>query len=92
MTNPPTLYAWKYMIQSPTDLPAEDLVLNAAGQPIYLTVEGLLTVAIAATQQEAYDLLVRRAREDGLDYRWLKVATVIRLDIDTACRLCWVGP
>lgn len=55
-----------------------------------LTVEGRLAIALAETKDEAVALLERTAAESGFDTRWLKVADVIELDLETPKRLCWV--
>jgi hypothetical protein len=55
-----------------------------------LEADGLYAGALAETVEEARAVLVRVAAEEGLDTRWLAVADVIELDIDTPKRLFWV--
>jgi hypothetical protein len=51
---------------------------------------GMYAGALASSVGEARDLLTRIAAEEGLDARWLHVADVIQLDVDTPKRLFWV--
>lgn len=55
-----------------------------------LAVEGRLAIAVAGSRDEARALLERLAAEEGDDARWLSVADVHELDLDTPKRLCWV--
>ena len=87
-------YAWQFHIPdgvfrnlAPEDQPPP----RPDGTKTVLDVCGCLAVAIARDQNEAWDTLVERAKREGIDYRWLKVADVHRVDIDVPCRLCWIG-
>lgn len=55
-----------------------------------LTVEGRLAIALATSREQALEILERTAAEQGFDTRWLKVADVVELDLETPKRLCWV--
>ena len=80
-----TLYAWKFLVPYRDPRVVEEYPNGST-----LEVEGCLAIAIAATEEEARALLIRVGAEAGDDTRWLKVATVSRLDLDVPCRLCWV--
>lgn len=79
--------AYKFWIppRNETKLAPEDQPENGS-----LSVDGLLAIAVAGSQDEAMKLLIRRAKEDGYDARWLKVAKVAELSIEQPTRLCWV--
>lgn len=88
------MYAWQFHIPdgvfrklAPEDQPPPRI----DGTTTVIDTAGNLAVVIAHDQNEAYDTLVKRAKSEGLDYRWLKVADVHRVDLDTPCRLCWIG-
>lgn len=86
-------YAWQFHIPDNAfrKLASEDQPPPREGQATVVEVCGCLAVVIARNQTEAYETLVERAKREGLDYRWLRVADVHRVDIDVPCRLCWVG-
>lgn len=86
-------YAWQFHIPDNDyrKLKPEDQPPPREDQTTVIEVCGCLAIAIARNQTEAFETLVERAKREGLDYRWLKVADVHRVDIDVPCRLCWVG-
>lgn len=55
-----------------------------------LSHKGCLAIAIAPDEDTARRALTRYADEFGQDGRWLRVATVKRLNIDGPAALCWV--
>ena len=88
-----TMYAWKFLIRDgqytplhPDDQPKAAVTEQTS--PI-IDVAGCIAVAVAPDQQAAYEKLVATAKSEGWDYRWLRVATVQRMDIDTTCFICW---
>jgi hypothetical protein len=75
----PKLRAFKFMIKAGSP---RSIAENVAA-------EGCMAVAIAHSREEAEALLSRIATEEGQDYRWLKVADVVELPLDSAIRICW---
>lgn len=55
-----------------------------------LEASGFYAGALAEDVEKARALLARIAAEEGFDARWLAVADVIELDLDTPKRLFWV--
>lgn len=81
--------AFKYMIRKGDERVIER-VRRADGGEIVTRVDNRLAVAIHETQEEATALLKRLGAEEGDDMRWLDVADVRVLDLDTPKRLCLV--
>lgn len=70
--------AFKYVIREPREFVPGGFASNC------------LAIAIASSEPEARALLTRLGAEDGQDTRWLAVADVVELTLDTPKRLCWV--
>lgn len=78
------LYAWKFLIRSGREIsdPAEE-GLSYVGP--------FNAVALATDEAQARAVLEGYARENGLDSRWLRVATVMRLSITQPGMVSWTS-
>ncbi|MBU1767874.1 MAG: hypothetical protein KJ648_07220 [Candidatus Omnitrophica bacterium] len=73
---------YKFLVTQKTPVPCENGVLEASG---------CMALCIATSEAEARALLERDAADEGLDARWLQVATVLTFSSDKSKRLCWVS-
>lgn len=82
--------AFKFLIKPGDPRAIDRITLPNGGGERVVEVDNRLAIAIAETQEEALVLLTRLAEEEGDDARWLTVADVIPMNLDTPRRLCWV--
>lgn len=78
----PRVRIYKFIITQKTVVPCAEGLLEASG---------CLALCIASSEEEARALLLREAADEGLDARWLQVATVLTFSADKSKRLCWIS-